>query len=53
MQLFAGLDEKDKQKIIFIHFNHSNPLLIDGSAAQHQVLFQGFRFAEEGMQLEL
>lgn len=53
MQLFAGLSDKDKAKVIFIHFNHSNPLLRDGSDAQKQVTKAGFRFAVEGMSLKL
>ncbi|MCF6193038.1 MAG: MBL fold metallo-hydrolase [Kangiellaceae bacterium] len=53
MKLFAELAPKDKQKIIFIHFNHSNPLLMKGSAAQQEVLDKGFRFATEGMQIAL
>jgi len=53
MQLFADLDERDKKKIFFIHFNHTNPLLIDGSKAQTQVKLQGFNFAVEGMRFSL
>jgi pyrroloquinoline quinone biosynthesis protein B len=53
MQLFSKLSEQDKSKVIFIHFNHSNPLLIEGSKAQQQVEKAGFRFATEGMSLEL
>lgn len=53
MRLFEKLDKTDKIKIIFIHFNHTNPLLIDGSEAQKYVIDKGFRVAKEGMQLEL
>ena len=53
MQLFSKLNKKDKHKVIFIHFNHSNPLLIDGSNAQKEVISKGFRFAQEGMVLAL
>jgi pyrroloquinoline quinone biosynthesis protein B len=53
MQLFSKLSEKDKSKIIFIHFNHSNPLLLKNSSAGSQVIKAGFRIAEEGMQLNL
>lgn len=53
MELFADLAEEDKAKIIFIHFNHTNPLLIDGSDAQKTVTALGFRFATEGMRLPL
>jgi pyrroloquinoline quinone biosynthesis protein B len=48
MGLFSNLSEKDKQKVHFIHFNHTNPLLIDGSTAQKEVLRKGFNLAKEG-----
>ena len=53
MKLFSGLSAADKNKAIFIHFNHSNPLLQDGSSAQIQATKAGFRFAVEGMKLKL
>lgn len=53
MDLFSGLSEKDKNKVYFIHFNHTNPLLIEGSAAQQEVRSKGFRVAEQGMIIEL
>lgn len=53
MELFADLTAEDKAKVIFIHFNHSNPLLIDGSDAQKTVRSRGFRYATEGMRLPL
>ena len=53
LELFAELPESEKEKIIFIHFNHTNPLLIDGSDAQKQLTSLGFRFASEGMRLQL
>ena len=48
MELFSNLSETDKQKVHFIHFNHTNPLLIKGSTAQKKVTEKGFKFAEEG-----
>ena len=53
MQRFAALPAKEKSKIIFVHFNHTNPLLQPKSAATKKVLQAGFRIATEGMQLEL
>ncbi len=53
IELFAELSKSDKAKVIFIHFNHTNPLLIDGSDAQKQITSLGFRFATEGMRLLL
>ena len=48
MELFSNLSQTDKQKVHFIHFNHTNPLLIEGSASQKEVTEKGFNFAEEG-----
>lgn len=45
---FAGLSAQDKNKVYFIHFNHTNPLLIEGSQAQQEVEKKGFHFAEKG-----
>ncbi len=53
MHLFSKLTKADRSKVIFIHFNHSNPLLINNSAARLQVKKAGFSFAEEGMLLQL
>ena len=48
MALFSTLSDSDKQKVHFIHFNHTNPLIIDGSTAQEEVLKRGFNIAKEG-----
>jgi len=48
MELFSNLSETDKQKVHFIHLNHTNPLLIKGSAAQKEVIERGFKLAKEG-----
>jgi pyrroloquinoline quinone biosynthesis protein B len=53
MNLFASLTASEKQKVIFIHFNHSNPLLAADSEARRKVIARGFRIAEEGMRLEM
>jgi pyrroloquinoline quinone biosynthesis protein B len=47
MELFSKLSDADKQKVHFIHLNHTNPLLIDGSVAQKEVLKKGFNLAKE------
>ncbi|MCP4092275.1 MAG: pyrroloquinoline quinone biosynthesis protein PqqB [Planctomycetes bacterium] len=51
--LFADLPAVEKAKIHFIHFNHTNPLLIDGSAAQQEVEHRGFHVAKQGMILPM
>jgi pyrroloquinoline quinone biosynthesis protein B len=48
MDLFSQLSDADKQKVHFIHFNHTNPLLQEGSTAQKEVLKKGFNLAKEG-----
>ena len=53
MELFKDLTDDEKSRVIFIHFNHSNPLLIDDSEERSLVEKQGFRVAYEGMRLEL
>ena len=52
MDLFSDLSEKNKQKVHFIHFNHTNPLLINGSHAQKKVRGKGFNLAREGQIIE-
>jgi pyrroloquinoline quinone biosynthesis protein B len=51
MDLFSALSDTDKQKVHFIHFNHTNPLLIEGSTAQKNVFEKGFNLAEEGQMI--
>jgi pyrroloquinoline quinone biosynthesis protein B len=53
MDLFSNMSAEEKRRVIFVHFNHTNPLLIDGSPEQQKVLDLGFRFAKEGMKLPL
>ena len=53
MALFDALPESERAKILFIHMNHTNPLLIDGSDAQREVRSRGYRIASEGMQIPL
>ncbi len=48
MELFSKLSDTDKQKVHFIHFNHTNLLLIEGSIAQKEVLKKGFNLTKEG-----
>jgi len=48
MELFSSLSDADKQKVHFIHFNHTNPLLTEGSTAQKKVFEKGFNLAKEG-----
>ncbi|MEK7727016.1 MAG: MBL fold metallo-hydrolase [candidate division KSB1 bacterium] len=45
---WSGLARQERSKIRFIHFNHTNPALNDGSAAWQRVLHEGFQSAREG-----
>jgi pyrroloquinoline quinone biosynthesis protein B len=53
LQQFSGLSSAEKSKIIFIHFNHTNPLLRKESAEKKKVKADGFGVAEEGMIIEM
>ena len=48
MQLFANLSMGEKQKIHFIHFNHTNPLYQAGSDASSILNNVGLRVAKQG-----
>lgn len=53
MQRFSLLPSAEKAKIVFIHFNHTNPLLQQGSPARDALKKAGFGVAEEGMRIGL
>jgi pyrroloquinoline quinone biosynthesis protein B len=49
----APLPASERAKVRFVHFNHTNPLLVDGSAAVAQVQGAGHHVARRGEVLEL
>jgi pyrroloquinoline quinone biosynthesis protein B len=53
MQLMAKLPPEEKQKIHFIHFNHTNPLIFPDSPETEEIKKAGFNCAREGMMFEL
>ncbi len=53
MQRFKSLPEKEKQKIYFIHFNHTNPLINHADTATAELIRNGFHIAKQGMLIEL
>jgi len=53
MDLFSSLSTKDRNKIYFIHLNHSNPAVKKNSAAQNIIKSRRFNIAYEGMLFEL
>lgn len=52
MALFKNLSDKEKQKIIFIHFNHTNPLIWDDAEIE-RVEQAGFQVAKRGIMIEI
>lgn len=48
MTLFNSLSEKDKSKVYFIHFNHTNPLLFPRTDESKTVKAAGFKIAVQG-----
>ena len=53
MELFKDLPPSEKEKVHFIHFNHTNPLLNEESAQSLEVLKKGFQIARRGQQFKL
>ncbi|MFY9241886.1 MAG: MBL fold metallo-hydrolase [Polaribacter sp.] len=48
VKLFLDESLETKNKVIFIHFNHTNPTLQENSKERKEIEKQGFRFANEG-----
>ncbi len=53
MELFKGLTAKEKEKINFIHFNHTNPLLIGNHEKTKAVINNGFRLSRINQKFKL
>ena len=53
MDLFDSIDIKEKNKIYYIHLNHTNPLINKDSDQYKLVRSKGYNVAEEGMKLNL
>ncbi len=53
MNKFSSLPDSVRSKIVFIHFNHTNPLLKKDSPEKKEVKVKGFGVAEEGMVIEM
>jgi len=51
--LFKNETFATKNKVIFIHFNHTNPALQKNAAERKELEKQGFQFAFEGMNFAL
>ena len=53
VDLFKNETLETKNKVIFIHFNHTNPTLQENSKERKEIEQLGFRFASEGNNYEL
>jgi pyrroloquinoline quinone biosynthesis protein B len=53
METLKSISQTEKNKVWFIHMNHSNPLLNLNSDASKYVKGQGFNIATEGIKLDL
>lgn len=53
MKLLESLPDSERNKVWFIHFNHSNPLLDLASEQSERVRSAGFNIAVEGLRLDL
>ena len=53
VNLFKNETLATKNKVIFIHFNHTNPALQKNSKEKKELEKRGFKFAEEGDNYEL
>ena len=53
VELFNDLPSTDKQKIWFIHFNHTNPLIDRSTKEYKEVKSKGFNVAVESLRISL
>lgn len=53
MALFKTLPAREKEKVHFIHFNHTNPILNPESIQTKQVEEAGYKVARQGMVFQL
>jgi pyrroloquinoline quinone biosynthesis protein B len=53
MRLLQTLPAEERAKVFFIHLNHTNPLLEEGSEQNKEVARLGYQVARPGMKFEL
>ena len=53
MELFGTMSEKDRNKIWFIHLNHTNPALNKNAAEYNRIIDKGFHVASNGQLISL
>ncbi|MBK6749432.1 MAG: hypothetical protein KA956_02315 [Pyrinomonadaceae bacterium] len=53
MDMLRTMPRKERSKVYFIHFNHSNPLVQGNKRQNREVRRKGFRVAVRGLRLDL
>lgn len=53
LELFSSQPLAEKNKIYFIHINHTNPILTNKNGVRDLILNAGFNIAEKGLKLSL
>lgn len=53
IQRFSPLDEQHRNRIRFIHFNHTNPVLLEGGLAEKRIEKAGMHVARQGEIIDL
>lgn len=53
LELFSNQPLAEKNKIYFIHINHTNPILTNKNGVRDLILNAGFNIAEKGLKLSL
>ena len=48
MDRFDKLPEAEREKVRFIHFNHTNPARFENSKASKHIVDRGYKLAKEG-----
>ena len=53
MDLFENMNTRNREKIFFIHFNHSNPAIAHSSSVSNLIRSRRFNVAKEGLKFTL
>tara|TARA_Y100001980_G_C14544806_1_gene324074 strand:+ start:895 stop:1797 length:903 start_codon:yes stop_codon:yes gene_type:complete len=53
MDLFENMNTRNREKIFFIHFNHSNPAIVHSSSVSNLIRSRRFNVAKEGLKFTL
>ena len=53
MDLFENMNTRNREKIFFIHFNHSNPAIANSSSVSNLIRSRRFNVAKEGLKFTL